>query len=948
MIAVDDVQRADEASLALLAALTLEAREARLLVHVTIDSDERDRRSPALRVLLEHASIVELSPLTRAQSEELLSRVFGDVPHLTMLAERFFQVALGNPAEIMELARHLVRTGVVRYEKGQWKLPSRLEQEQLPASAADVLAARIAALPALARSLAEAQALVGSALRRDDYVLLAPHVSKVEIDTAISTLLEREIIQNDGQYYRLSHRALAEALTAMLDPEQRAERHSALYEFYCQQSDKHPFFGAHHLLEAGRVDEALDLLATLHKAGLDLREDEAVLERAEPARLASMLEHALELAVARGRPARELNALRGRLLGLCHRVDDNGLYARIAPVWLAQLEHDSGLDDYRALDPNLPQAARLQQALIAAATRFDSTPEHARVYSVQDAIKLLVLYVAMSIVPVTRWADFRVAAKLPMLLEPFVTLSPVVFAVQQNVTALCEYFGGRRLKARARWSRAYELLGDVVSDAMPWIAAMRDAVAQGVAKCEASIGNRAGAMAWFEKLETKAMHRVGAMYELRLASLMNGDPSGAESVTKQAELLALRNCPKQMFDPTWPLELPAWVLLRDLTGIGHVVDAMRALAARYSGWHSQLKAAEGWFDFVRGDLGAARAAFETALSEARPEPDRPPWAVFAWTDAVSGLIGVLTALAEYARAVELGERALADCAANAFDFSVTPISQGLAIAEAQLGRATVAMARIEALIAMQKGYGMHGLLLAKSYMIAVRIALIAGDSAAANRFAALAAEEPGGQKLLAFALRHEPVFADARRGGLELALTPSVFEVSAIGTTSPGRTGSVAMTVREKLASCRDSHSRAQRALELLCEQVEGSHAELYLVDVDRTLKLVATTNAATPDALALALARSHFAQEIDADDANTVTPTEAAQHLARGAASYPDQYGDECRYLTLKCRDHSELVYVGLAVVRAKLAPECTAELPTFLTALATCLLADSSSVRM
>ena len=287
MIAVDDVQRADEPSLALLASLALQAHQLRLLIHVTVDADEREHRPPAFQVLVEHAAVEHLTALDLAQTEALLSSVFGPVPNLAMLASRLFNVALGQPAATMELARHLVRAGTVRYEKGQWTLPSTLEPDALPASAHEALAARIASLPALARRLAEAQALVGNPMRRGDYALLAPEASMPEVDAAILTMLERAIVHGDGDQYWLSHRTLSETLSALLSPAQKAERHLALYASYQGQADSHPYYVVHHLLEAEQVDRALDLLATLSQGKVDLRDADAAVERTEPARLAT-------------------------------------------------------------------------------------------------------------------------------------------------------------------------------------------------------------------------------------------------------------------------------------------------------------------------------------------------------------------------------------------------------------------------------------------------------------------------------------------------------------------------------------------------------------------------------------------------------------------------------------------------------------------------------------
>ena len=61
--------------------------------------------------------------------------MFGDVPNVGLLSDRIQRVAFGNPRECMDLAQHLVDKRLIRYEGGNWALPSSLDPEDLPSSA---------------------------------------------------------------------------------------------------------------------------------------------------------------------------------------------------------------------------------------------------------------------------------------------------------------------------------------------------------------------------------------------------------------------------------------------------------------------------------------------------------------------------------------------------------------------------------------------------------------------------------------------------------------------------------------------------------------------------------------------------------------------------------------------------------------------------------------------
>jgi hypothetical protein len=941
MIAIDDVPYADASSMGLLATLSLEAPERRLLLCATTSTGLDEETPRAFRVLCEHAATHTLNALTREETETLLASVFDDVPNLRLLAERLFQVALGNPRETLDLARHLVSTSKLRYENGQWTLPGTFDTDDLPATAAEALATRVAALPELARRLAEAQALVGNAWRRQDYARLAPDAAASAVDEALSTLLVQEILQSDGEHYSLTHRGISEALCALLSQAQRRERHLALFELYRHAPDMHPYLIVHHLFEAERPERALELLAQYESMG-EQKDSEAAL-RAGPARVARTLEHALELAISLGRPPREEHELRRRLCALA-MIDDQVRGEWVLPAWLVQLEHDSGLRDYRALDPALESGTRLQQALTAAAARFAASPESARVYRVDEAIKHLVVYVLSEIVRTWRSRDPEGVRSLAELLEPFVSLSPALLALWHNARAARAIVEGHALESRSRFCDVWERMALVPTDALRFVTGIRMGAARMIARQDASMG-RSSALEWAKHLDAEPLHRIDAMSLRRLLCMMLGDRRGADYFGRQAELLSLRYNARQPFDPEWVLELAAYELVNDLAGARRVIEAITPLALRYPGWEIQLQIAKATYDLMRGDLEAAAIAFCHAEARTRPvDPTVCVW-VEQWISAVVGSMSVSLEKKDFTAAVTLGESALATCKLRGFDYGWLRIAETLALAEAKADQRERAIARLENVIDSYRQLEVHGLLLANAYATRARIANWAGEAGTAFRFATLASAQPGGESLRSIMTNTDPQsFASSSNDG-----AVGFGASAAFGIPDSASESVLGSRLREEVLCCPNKQSRTAFALEHLCALTGGDHGQLYLVDSDQHLTLSAASPGAEPDANALMFARAFFKQQNDEEDFDTQL-VHATQMLSLpGAAAYVDQAGQRSHLYMLACNDNGTLVRVGLAVLRVNNPADDQRQLVAELAVLALCFLrtGDSPGIR-
>jgi len=736
VVAVDDFHRIDEPSAALLAALASHARGRRLLIIATVETHAEPTDRLALEVLARHGTSVELEPLERADSARLFETIFGDVPNVAIVSDGIHAIARGNPRASLDLAQHLVDRGLVRYERGAWTLPARLESSDLPRSAEEAMRARIAALTPLARWLAEAQALATyQALTRADYARLRPDAGANELDRAISELVSHQIVVSDGLSYSPAHHGWCAALEQLLGDVDRAARHRALVPLYEGRRGlglvRHALLGK---LEARALDELAPLLATLPEATAFYETTDLA-----PSEIAATFERALSAAERIGRSRRELNELR-RWLASLSVVSDDAYYRRAVPAWLEQLKHDSGYTLWQQSQLADPQA-RLSDAMRLAFERHVSTPEAERVYRPDEAIKGLAHYVGISLAIGSSRIELALTDSLPALLEPFAPLSDLVHAIWQNAIAAREAACRAQLeRARSRWREVYDQLGRIEGAEQQFVGVFRRAIAHAIGSTEASIG-LLGAAEWADQLEDDPVQRINGLHLRRIVRLQQGDWEGAERFRRRAELLSLQARARQMFNTLTAVELTACAMARDLSGLKQVGERVRALATRSPGWTPFVWLAEGHFHLLCDTFATALDAFERGLELVRPSVEEKRLVPASFCPLVAGRLDALVGAKRNEEARSAGETALATCRSLEIGVASHPISRALALAEAQTGEHGRAAARLEAVIANQVELGITGLHLGASYEARARVAIWAADKAAIEHFAALTARE---------------------------------------------------------------------------------------------------------------------------------------------------------------------------------------------------------------
>jgi hypothetical protein len=534
------------------------------------------------------------------------------------------------------------------------------------------------------------------------------------------------------------------------------------------------------------------------------------------------------------------------------------------------------------------------------------------VYRVDEALRQLAFYVATSIAIGARTLDSRLLASLPNLLEPFAGLSPLLHVLWQNAIASTEtMYKAQFEQARLRSLDVYQRLGQVSAHDLHYVDALRHAVAHAAANMEVQIGYES-AEYWLSILEEDPLQRVSAQYMRRALCLLDADADGAERCRKQADVLAVAASMRQMFAPPLRIELHAQILARDLTGVKHTADRIAQLAAECPGWQAHHHLAQGAFQWLRGDLHAAKEALERALALASPEQTDPPPVLISWAPAAAAYISVLAELDQLEDARAFGLHACATCDAlgiTGFDAHV----RALALVEAKLGEYALAVERLDHLIARR----MHLRPAARALDLEARalVAIWAKDAADAAHFIHLATQVDaavGGERTLA---RRGRLLDEAQRAGVEVEMPPSDFEWKVLGSAraAPG-TGAT----DPRLASINalpEPSQRAARVLEVLAQVAGATAGHLYYRQRSELVR--AASLAAPPDPALESFARGYLRQQLE-DSAMTSVFTAMPGPVEARFATWTDRAGKLLKIALLQQSDATTCIgLVALCDVR-------------------------------
>jgi len=241
LIIIDDIEEADEDTLALLEHLarvlwlTRQKNErARLLVlcgcNTEVKSADAVKEFITRREAGGIAGRVDLSPLSDEAQRKLLSAMFGGAGPPETVAKTVLDAAGGNPLIIEQTVQQLFDSKLLFYEFGKWRASPVFGETRLPVGGEGVLKQRVKTFTEDRRAVAEALACAG---RPADFELLcaASGMPAGECAAAVEQLLARRILTVDerGDYAFASGR-MGEMAKSTITRGRLKKLHRRIYE----------------------------------------------------------------------------------------------------------------------------------------------------------------------------------------------------------------------------------------------------------------------------------------------------------------------------------------------------------------------------------------------------------------------------------------------------------------------------------------------------------------------------------------------------------------------------------------------------------------------------------------------------------------------------------------------------------------------------------------------
>ncbi len=390
-LVLEDLDKADSASIDLLAFLLAHAYRAKLLVLVTFRTmpDSLTRNAPRANF----TSLI-LDPLTPEEASRVLESVLDWVPD--DLREQVVERTGGNPFFIEETLRALIESGAIVRESEGWRLVRAPRTLEVPATLHALVASRVDRLPPLARECLQYAAVIGP---RFGYRVLLAAAGQPVAD-AVETLVDADLVYvptDDERLrrlgrYRFKHALTQEVAYQTLLVRRRVEMHRRVAEaiekvYAADLADFYPALAHHYAI--GEVSErAAEYAEHAANAALESHANDEALRYADQA--ATLYERAgreddalraLMLVASAQRRRGEFGAAVAayqRALVIAERRDPGGasareLYAEIAET-SARWAGSATLDDLDAfLDRGLAlvgSAPTRERAVLLAARAF--------------------------------------------------------------------------------------------------------------------------------------------------------------------------------------------------------------------------------------------------------------------------------------------------------------------------------------------------------------------------------------------------------------------------------------------------------------------------------------------------------------------------------------------------------------------------------------------------
>ncbi|MFO0696593.1 MAG: protein kinase [Polyangiales bacterium] len=727
VILVDDVDEADDASLALLVALARRCVDHRLLL-VVAERIRREPRESAGLLQLRHLSrTLSLPGLSLRETLDLARSLFGDAPNVDRFAEWLHGRTAGSPLHVVEVSRQLLSRNVIRYVGGLFLLPFDRPDAELPAALEDALLTRLASLGTEARSLAECLSLQ----REEPTLALCRQLSEGTDERTVVAWLDElgrhDVLYPEEDGYRFASRAIRDALLAGMDDERREANHRRLGEAFARLATEDPVMrieAGFHLIAGGEDVRGADLIASVTHRSLIVRRMIANLHLA-----GRPIEAALEVYKRHRRSIYERMPLLA-VLAQAGYYEDRKWADRYGDEALDVLDDISGLDRARRWARFVGRFVGLVIGMGTSLLRWWLTPRKQRPYSYYEMLVQLFGTITTMTGTASLVLDADRARRVADMLEPYSVLP-------ERVTAVAMYRFSRSVQeiGRDHQATAYHYikrLSERLSRRTYYLALPEDArlligaganFARGVfATFRADSGPALECADILDASGFKLYSMIAS--QLRVLYYMNrGEVAKAAEHREQVDVHAAQVGSAWQVE-LWeaPASIPIACMLGDVVAMTRIHDRLQVASRTVPSLRLYHRLATVALSIVKNEPIEAL----TGILE-RDVLAREPRSFIGWAMA-QGIVAMrLNTSGRHAEAKAVAERVLAEMTDADRDFPVLYLSVDveMAHAEAALGNVPGALARIDALLA-RYAPSEHPLVLGSLHEARARIAAVAG------------------------------------------------------------------------------------------------------------------------------------------------------------------------------------------------------------------------------
>jgi predicted ATPase len=291
LLILEDLQWADPATRELLDYATRRLRSTNVLIIGTYRTDEMHRKHALLPTIegwrrSGQVQLIELTALNAAEVADIVCSIFEERRVSEEFRDFLHERSEGNPFVIEEMLRDALDRGDIFPTNAGWDRKA-LGEMRIPRTVRDTILHRLERLSREDVAVLSAASVVGRSFDLETLtdVTGVDHAAVLSaLETCVMVQLLEEDRANYGRY-QFRHALTREAVYEDMVVPRRQQLHSRVADALAKRPDRKAVDLAHHLLLAGRFDEAVEMCVAAADdaiAARAYRDAAALLERAAP------------------------------------------------------------------------------------------------------------------------------------------------------------------------------------------------------------------------------------------------------------------------------------------------------------------------------------------------------------------------------------------------------------------------------------------------------------------------------------------------------------------------------------------------------------------------------------------------------------------------------------------------------------------------------------------